>query len=55
MMRVRRVSRLSRAAALLGASLGVAGASLGAAGTDAPLADAVQRGDRAAVLSLLDQ
>ncbi|MCH7748970.1 MAG: ankyrin repeat domain-containing protein [Acidobacteria bacterium] len=55
MMRVRRVSRLSRAAALLGASLSVAGASLGAAGTDAPLADAVQRGDRAAVLSLLDQ
>ena len=55
MMRVRRVSGLSRAAALLAASLGVAGVSLGAAGQDAPLADAVQRGDTAAVLSLLER
>ena len=53
MMWVRRVSGLSRAATLLAASLGVAGVSLGAAGTDAPLADAVQRGDKATMLSLL--
>ena len=52
-MRVRRLSGLSLAAALLVASLGVAGVSLGAAGKDAPLADAVQRGDKATMLSLL--
>ena len=55
MIRVRRVSRLSRAAALLVASLQVAGVGLGAAEQDAPLADAVQRGDRATMLSLLEQ
>ena len=52
-MRVRRLSGLSLAAALLVASLGVAGVSLGAAGKAAPLADAVQRGDKATMLSLL--
>ena len=54
MMRFRRVSGLSLAAALLTAGLGVAGVGLGAAGTDAPLADAVQRGDTATMRSLLE-
>ena len=53
MIRVRGLSGLSPAAALLGASLGVAGISLGATGNDAQLADAVQRGDTATMLSLL--
>ena len=55
MMRVRRLCGLSRAAALLVASLGVAGASLGALGKEAPLADAVQRGDTATMRSLLEK
>ena len=55
MMRVRRLSGLSLAAVLLVAGLGVAGVNLGAAGNDAPLADAVQRGDKAAMLSLLEE
>ena len=57
-MRVRRSSGLLRrvlTAAFLVASFGVAGVCLGAAGQDAALADAVQRGDRAAMLSLLEQ
>ncbi len=54
MIPVRRLSGLSRAAALLAASLGVAGVSLGAAGKDALLADAVQRGDQATMRSLLE-
>ena len=53
MMRLRRSSGLSLPAALLLAA--VAGGRLGAAGQEAPLADAVQRGDRAAMLSLLRQ
>ena len=58
MMRVRRLSGLSLAAALLVASLGVAGVSrvnLGAAGKDAPLADAVERGDNATTRLLLEK
>ena len=54
-MPVRGSSGPSLTAALLVASLGVAAVSLGAAGNDAPLADAAQRGDTAAVLSLLEQ
>jgi ankyrin repeat protein len=42
-------------AALLVAGLCVAGGRLGAAGQEAPLADAVERGDRAAMSSLLRQ
>ena len=53
MRRVQCLSGLSLAAALLVASLGVAGVSFGAAGKAAPLADAVQRGDKATMLSLL--
>ena len=53
-MRVRRSSGPSLTAALLVASLGVAGVSLGAAGKDAPLADAAQRGDTAAVQTLIE-
>jgi ankyrin repeat protein len=55
MMRVRRSSGLSLPAALLVAAFCVAGGGLGAAGQEAPLADAVQHGDRAAMLSLLRQ
>ena len=55
MTRGRRFPALSRATALLGASLGVVGIGLGAAGAAAPLADAVQRGDRAATVSLLEE
>ena len=55
MMRVRRSSGLSLPAALVVAGLCVVGGGLGAAGQEAPLADAVQRGDRAAMLSLLRQ
>ncbi len=55
MMRVRRSSGRLRAAAILAAGLGGAGVGLGAAGNDAPLADAVQRGDTAAIRSLLEQ
>ena len=47
-MRMRRVRAL-----WFGAMLCVS--SLGAAGRDAPLADAVQRGDKQAVLSLLNK
>lgn len=54
-MPVRRSSGPSLAAAFLIVSLGMAAVSLGAAGNDAPLADAAQRGDTAAVLSLLEQ
>ena len=54
-MRVPRVSGLSLATALLVAGLGVTGVGLEAAGEAAPLADAVQRGDRATMRSLLDQ
>ena len=54
-MRVRRSSGLSLPAALLVAAFCVAGGGLGAAGQEAPLADAVQRGDGAAMLSLLRQ
>ena len=54
-MPVRRSSGPSLAAAFLVVSLGMAAVSLGAAGNDAPLADAAQRGDTAAVLSLLEQ
>ena len=53
-MRGRRSSRLS-VAGLLAVSLAVAGAGLAAAGVDAPLADAVQRGDTAVVVSLLEE
>ena len=54
MMRGRRSSRLS-VAGLLVVSLGVAGVGLGAAGAEAPLADAVRRGDAAAIRTLLDE
>lgn len=54
MIRVRWLSGLARGAALLVVGVGVAGSSLGAAESAAPLADAVQRGDLAAVRSLLD-
>ena len=55
MMRVRCSSGLSLPAALLVAGLCVAGGRFGVAGQEAPLADAVQRGDGAAMLSLLRQ
>ncbi len=55
MMRAPGSSGLSLPAVLLLAGLFVAGAPLGAVGQVAPLADAVQRGDRAATLSLLRQ
>ena len=55
MMRVRCSSGLSLPAALLVAGLCVAGGRFGVAGQEAPLADAVQRGDGAAILSLLRQ
>ena len=54
-MRVCRWSGPSLAAGLVVASLGVAGAGLAAGGQDASLADAVRRGDTAAVRSLLEQ
>ncbi len=54
-LRVRRSSGQTLLTALLLSSLFVAGSSLEAAGQEAPLADAVQRADRAAVLSLLRQ
>ncbi|HJN45749.1 MAG: ankyrin repeat domain-containing protein [Vicinamibacterales bacterium] len=53
MMRVRRASGLLRAAAsLVAVGLGIA---VSAAGQEAPLADAVERGDAAIVRSLLEQ
>ena len=55
MMRVRRSSELLRVAAVLAASVGVASLTLAGAGNDAPLADAAQRGDSAAILTLLEQ
>ncbi len=55
MIRPRRSSGLSLSAALFVAGLCVAGGSFEAAGQEAPLASAVQRGDRAATLSLLGQ
>ncbi len=54
-MRVRHSSGLSLPAALVVAGLCVAGGSLETAGQEAPLADAVHSGDRAAMLSLLRQ
>ena len=48
-----RLFRLVLHGGLLLACFGVSGASLGAEESRAPLADAVQRGDRAAVRSLL--
>ena len=54
MMRGRRSSRLS-VTGLLAVSLGVAGGRPAAAGNDAPLADAVQRGDQATVRALIEQ
>lgn len=50
---VRYLSGRTLATALLVVALGVAGVGLGAAGTDAPLADAVQRGDAATARSLI--
>jgi ankyrin repeat protein len=55
MTRVRRSSRLSLPTALLVAGLCVAGGSLEVAAQEAPLADAVQHGDRTAMLALLAQ
>ena len=55
MMWVRRVFRLFLQAVLLIACLGVSGTGLGAGGSPAQLADATQRGDKEAVLSLLGQ
>ena len=49
------IRRLSLAAGLLVVSLGVAGVGVGAAGQDAPLADAVRRGDAATVRALLEE
>ena len=54
-MQMRHWSGLSLAAGLLVVSLGVAGVGLGAAGAEAPLADAVRRGDAAAIRTLLDE
>jgi len=50
---VRDLTELTLATALLVVALGVAGVGLAAAGTDAPLADAVQRGDAGTVRSLI--
>ena len=49
------IRRPPLAAGLLVVSLGVAAVGLGAAGAEAPLADAVQRGDDATILTLLDE
>ena len=53
-MRVRRSSGPSLTAALLVVSLGVAGRQSWSRGKDAPLADAAQRGDTAAVETLIE-